>query len=1464
MIDNWNGEVVIMGDFNEVRKQVERNDSIFNVQGFDAFNSFISTAGLEEVSLGDKGEGNSDVLNKRMFVSKSLQELDKLESMEVAQKAKIKWEIEGDENSKYYHDDVVFMDHLSESNIDTIVQVLECFYRASGLRINMNKRILMGISVANVIVDQAAAKIGFGTLEAPFSYLGSKVGGLMSHVQSWNDIVNNLVARLSIPIKVLQRMESIRCYFLNGVDHNGKKLIWVKWSKVLASKKKGGLGVSSFYASNRALCSSGYGASALKDRRYGRGLLMGFMGKMVNLMGNRVDTSFWEDVWRSDDAFKSFYPRIYALETCKNVTIPVKMSHENGVDLVDMRDRWVWSLEGSGEFMVSFVRRLIDEHWLPKKDVERIAKSFFITNFLEHIDAKGLWKVCESYGRIVDSFIANKRSKVRKRFGFVRFMGIQNEEAFAKSLSSIWIGSFHLFASVARFQRQKMVVDKPTKQTIKVAAPVMEKHAGKPKSDFSHTKHSYVSILNGRRGIIEAETTMAMKSISLSDNELVNIVNSMEVALVKVKSVETISTMHRLCKEEGFDNVKIHHVGGLWLWLQFHNVDSCTAFKKNTNLKTLFTTIKPVSRSFYVDERMVWVEISGLPLCAWGSNAFKKVADSVGKFMFFEDDRSTTISMGWVCIATKQLEFISEVVKVATHEEVYDVHIHELGSWSINLDDSSSHNSEAISKVDVKSANKEESECEGEFHELYQEDKVEKVYDDKYEMENNGESNQSNTLQEMNGEEQIEARPDEDIGKDDSDLSRPPGFEQFKNTGARSSESFQSKWGKWTHSDEVFYMVNIYRAQETDAKALLWSRILEFISSHEGHYVIFGDMNEVRGESERYETIFSLAGAQIYNNFIDNAGLLDLPLGGRSFTWMNKEGTKMSKLDQFLVSSSVMDAFPNLRVTALPRGWSDHIPLMLHDEKNDYGPIPFKFFHSWLKKDGLEECVKSAYDECSEGNGRMNFHEKLKEVMLRILEIDENIDKCIASNVEKQDRLVLLKECDDLTNLEDMDMVQKSRIKWDVEGDENSNFFHGMLKQKRNQQMVKDLQERNALEDNVSNEEIKAAVWDCGSQKVPGPDGFTFLFIKSYWELFKPDVEAAVRDFFDHLAMPKGANSSFITLIPKVANLIHIKDFCSISLIGVHYKIIAKILANRLAKVVDKVVSPEQSAFISGRQILNGPFMLSELMAWYKKRNHKLMMFKVDFEKAYDTVSWKFLDHMLSALGFGSNGGGDPLSPFLFIIIMEGLNIALKDAVALGLIHGTKVFNLASGLKINISKSNVYGIGVSSEEIEDMARVTGCASGSLPFIYLGLPIGSNMNLIANWQFMIDRFLKRMSTWKANMLSIGGRFILIKKWRWRLVTFSDSLWARVVKAIHEDDTGMELKGCKVSGKWANIVDSFSMLHSKDIILLHTLRHNVGNGSSIHFWKDNWIAINGFDVPLPVAVCSGIDNSSSKNM
>ncbi|GKD89294.1 RNA-directed DNA polymerase, eukaryota [Tanacetum coccineum] len=138
--------------------------------------------------------------------------------------------------------------------------------------------------------------------------------------------------------------------------------------------------------------------------------------------------------------------------------------------------------------------------------------------------------------------------------------------------------------------------------------------------------------------------------------------------------------------------------------------------------------------------------------------------------------------------------------------------------------------------------------------------------------------------------------------------------------------------------------------------------------------------------------------------------------------------------------------------------------------------------------------------------------------------------------------------------------------------------------------------DHDLLEAVVSMEEVKVAVWDYGSDKTPGRDGFSFAFVKRYWELLKSDIHEFVTTFFNTGSMPLGSNSSCITLIPKVSNPIHINDFRPLSLIGTHYKIIAKILANRLSNVVDNLVSHEQSSFTSGRQILDGPLMLNEMI----------------------------------------------------------------------------------------------------------------------------------------------------------------------------------------------------------------------------------------------------------------------------
>nr|GEV55568.1 RNA-directed DNA polymerase, eukaryota [Tanacetum cinerariifolium] len=185
----------------------------------------------------------------------------------------------------FYADDVVFIGEWSDSNLDNIVKILKCFFLVSGPKINIQKSQVLGVGVPRNIVNQAASLIGCVVMQNPFRYLGVMVGDIMSQKLAWADTVQKLRSRLSkwkvktlfirgrltllksvlgaTPLYnisiykvlkgVLKEMEAIRCNFFNGADPAERKITWVSWDKVLASKKNGGLGVSSFHALNRAL-----------------------------------------------------------------------------------------------------------------------------------------------------------------------------------------------------------------------------------------------------------------------------------------------------------------------------------------------------------------------------------------------------------------------------------------------------------------------------------------------------------------------------------------------------------------------------------------------------------------------------------------------------------------------------------------------------------------------------------------------------------------------------------------------------------------------------------------------------------------------------------------------------------------------------------------------------------------------------------------------------------------------------------------------------------------------------------------------------------------------------------------------------------------------------------------------------------------------------------------------------------
>lgn len=256
-------------------------------------------------------------------------------------------------------------------------------------------------------------------------------------------------------------------------------------------------------------------------------------------------------------------------------------------------------------------------------------------------------------------------------------------------------------------------------------------------------------------------------------------------------------------------------------------------------------------------------------------------------------------------------------------------------------------------------------------------------------------------------------------------------------------------------------------------------------------------------------------------------------------------------------------------------------------------------------------------------------------------------------------------------------MSQRAKIKWISEGDVNSKYFHSWINKKlktsvlegiwvnnnwvdsvervrhevsghfrkqftareiHHPQLPRDMFQKqlseyhnNLLVSRFTVEEAKAAIWGCDSDKSPGPDGYTFAFFKANWDILQGEVMKMLDEFFENRKIVKGMNSSFVVLIPKKVRSCNIEDFRPISLIGSLYKIIAKILANHISKALDEVVSENQSAFVGGRQILDGIVVLNELIDEAKKKKIKRIIFKVDFAKAYDTVDWDF---------FRGNDGG--------------------------------------------------------------------------------------------------------------------------------------------------------------------------------------------------------------------------------
>ena len=305
---------------------------------------------------------------------------------------------------------------------------------------------------------------------------------------------------------------------------------------------------------------------------------------------------------------------------------------------------------------------------------------------------------------------------------------------------------------------------------------------------------------------------------------------------------------------------------------------------------------------------------------------------------------------------------------------------------------------------------------------------------------------------------------------------------------------------------------------------------------------------------------------------------------------------------------------------------------------------------------------------------------KKSEALSRVTYWDEKENDFLLSVEETEARNLAREDYKYWSLLEEVSWRQKSRELWLKEGDKNTSFFHRMANSHRRRNCIKKVRVNgnwvededsikrevvasfqcslsdpggwrpclsglnfkdlgrdaaDSLEVPFTIEEVFAALSDLNGDKAPGPDGFPIAFWLFSSDFVKEEVMGFFKDFFEHNKFVRNLNSTFLVLIPKKENAVDINDFRPISLVCGLYKVLAKVLANRLKRVVGQVVSTAQNAFVEGRQILDAVLIANEAVDAVLKRKEKGLICKLDIEKAFDHLQWNFLLGVMEKMGFG-------------------------------------------------------------------------------------------------------------------------------------------------------------------------------------------------------------------------------------
>ncbi|XP_020695252.2 uncharacterized protein LOC110108798 [Dendrobium catenatum] len=566
------------------------------------------------------------------------------------------------------------------------------------------------------------------------------------------------------------------------------------------------------------------------------------------------------------------------------------------------------------------------------------------------------------------------------------------------------------------------------------------------------------------------------------------------------------------------------------------------------------------------------------------------------------------------------------------------------------------------------------------------------------------------------------------------------------------------------------YISVIYASNSIDERKALWNLLADNIPPQDQPWIILGDFNCYRFESEKAggsSPLSSRLGE--LNNMIFNCGVQDLSSTGLFYTWFNQRAVDPIhiKLDRVLVNAAFLDFLPSAYYKVEPPLGSDHSPLILVPTNAKPISTRFMFKNFWTNMDGFWDDVHNAFSSRTVRSPLASFYHSLHSLKgslknriwasssyltNSIHEIKYMQNQCLLDlqsqplNLELNSNLKCINE--KLASLQanwTSWITQKAKALWLTHGEEDVGFLYAKIRSRNNRNIIKeittgdghffdfndiskavvnhfkmlynpiapplilplDLPTGNLVPSHfqsmlvapISFEEVKSAIFDGKVTSTPGPDGFSYAFYRKTWHILGTQVFDAVNSFFTSGSLPKGVKATAITLIPKCSHASNINDFRPISLCNIFYKIIAKIIAERLKKVLPHIIHESQSDFIANRCSTDYIILASKILRDFKG-SQKSFCAKLDIKKAFDSVSREFLIAILLQKGF----------PRIFVSWIKTCISDVYFSVCLnGSLEG--FFKSSSGLRQGSSDSSTFkGVNINHLMYADDLLVFGEAS----------------------------------------------------------------------------------------------------------------------------------------------------------